>query len=67
MIMSGIDVKLFKPHSIRAASTSKAFQKGVPLDHILSTAGWSSASTFAKFYNKPITDSDSYANSLLVE
>ena len=36
---SGTDVNLFKPHSTRAAATSKAFLKSVLLEHILSVAG----------------------------
>lgn len=65
MEKSGIDVQTFKPHSTRAASTSKAFSKSVPLEHILSTAGWSSTCTFAKFYNKPIIKTDCFADTLL--
>ena len=30
---SGIDVNFFKPHSTRAAATSKAFLKSIPLEH----------------------------------
>jgi len=47
MQKSGIDVNLFKPHSTRAAATSKAFLKSAPLEHILSVAGWNSSDTFA--------------------
>lgn len=35
------------------ASTSKAKEKGVPLDTILSTVGWRSAATFEKFCSVP--------------
>ncbi len=48
---AGIDV-MFKSHSFRAASTSAAARKGVPIDFILQTAGWTNSSTFAKFYNR---------------
>ena len=51
---SGIDTLRFKPRSTRAASTSAASNSSVSLDDILHTAGWSSESTFAEFYNKPI-------------
>jgi integrase len=44
----------FTGHSTRAASTSKAFKNKIPIDSILTAAGWSGSSTFAKFYNKPI-------------
>ena len=56
MIQSGIDVKVFKPHSTRAASTSKANSCQVPLDIILQAASWKGDCTFRKFYNKPIED-----------
>ena len=56
----GIDVNRFKPHSTRAAATSKAFLKSVPLiEHILSDVGWSSSDTFAKFY-KPVINTNSF-------
>ena len=65
MSKSGINVDLFKPHSTRAASTSKASKSSVPLEQILSTAGWSSATTFAHFYNKPIGNTSSFATSIV--
>ena len=40
-----------KPHSTRAASTSKA---NVPLASIIKAASWKSDCVFQKFYNKPI-------------
>ena len=63
---SGIDTELFTSHSTRAASVSKAKQKDVPLDEILSQAGWSTAGTFKKFYDKPIVArNDSMAFAIL--
>jgi len=44
----------FKPHSTRAASSSMANQRGVSLDTIAKSAGWTGARTFAKYYNKPL-------------
>ena len=41
---SGIDVSVFKPHSTRSASTSKAKLSDVPLPDILAKAGWKSDS-----------------------
>jgi hypothetical protein len=35
-----------------AASSSKAFQIGIPLEKILAAGSWKNASTFAKFYKK---------------
>ena len=56
MIKSGIDVEVFKPHSTRAASTSKANACQVPIDVILKAASWKGDCTFRKFCNKPIED-----------
>ena len=65
MQKSGIDVNLFKPQRTWAAATSKVFLKSVPLEHILSVAGWSSSVTFAKFYKKPVINTDSFSTVLL--
>ena len=65
MCSSGINVEVFRPHSTRVAAISKASASFVPLDQILSTAGWSSVSTFAKFYNKQIDVKNSFAESVL--
>ena len=62
---SGIDTSRFKPHSTRAASTSAASNASVSLDDILHTAGWSSESTFAKFYNKPIVKENTFVDKVL--
>ena len=51
---AGIDTTQFTSHSTRAAVASKAKQKEVPLDVILSHVGWRSADTFKKFYDKPV-------------
>ncbi|CAB3251792.1 unnamed protein product [Arctia plantaginis] len=61
---SGVDVKIFTPHSTRHASTSLARRAGVTLDTIFKTAGWSEGSkVFAKHYNRPLTSqsNDNYA------
>lgn len=68
MCSAGIDTKIFKAHSVRSAATSKARLKEVPIDKILSTAGWSNAGTFAKFYDKPvIKDDKSFENAVLAQ
>ena len=54
MSRSGIDINTVSAHSVRAASTSKAYANLVPVDNILKVAGWSNAETFARFYKKPI-------------
>lgn len=63
---SGIDTDLFTSHRTRAASASKAKQKDVPLDEILSQAGWSTADTFRKFYDKPIVSSNDHMVSAIL-
>ena len=54
MRKAGLDISIFTPHSVRAASTSKAIRARVPITTILTTAGWSQENTFRKYYNKPI-------------
>ena len=51
---AGIDTSVFTAYSIRSASTSAAKAKGASMDQVLSAGGWSTASTFGKYYNKPI-------------
>ena len=51
---AGIDITVYRAHSIRAASTSKAWNAGEPLQEILATAGWSNKNTFAKYHKKTI-------------
>ena len=47
----------FGAHSTRSASTSAAKRSGLDITTIMRAAGWSNASTFAQFYNKPIEHS----------
>ncbi len=61
---SGIDSTIFKAHSTRAASTSTAAKKQLPLNDILKMGDWTSSSTFQRFYYKPTID-DSYAKTIL--
>lgn len=63
---AGINLNIFKPHSVRSASVSKVQSKlNVPLATIMRTAGWTKESTFRIFYNKPVTMDTSFANSIL--
>ena len=50
--LSGIDITLFKAHSVRSASTSALYSKGANLNEILQMANWSNEKTFHKFYNR---------------
>ena len=65
MSNAGIDTDKFKAHSVRAAACSKAKTNCVPVEHILSTAGWSSSCTFAKYYNKTIVQDNTFSNAVL--
>ena len=62
----GID-KEFTAHSVRHAATSTDFKKGIDLNIIRSTVGWSQTSlTFARFYNRPITPAnETFCNAVL--
>ena len=53
---AGVDTEVFSAHSTRGASTSKARSVGVATADILKAANWSSASTFCRFYCRPVTN-----------
>lgn len=50
----GVPTDVFKAHSVRAASSSAAKNKGVSMADIMQAVGWNRSSTFEKFYYKPI-------------
>ena len=62
--LSGIDVSIFKGQSTRQSATSAASRADVPLNIIMDKAGWSSAKTFAKFYNKPLSLSGQFESAI---
>ena len=64
-----VDTSVFTAHSTRHASTSAAKRRGVDLDLIRKTAGWTKNSqTFARFYNREIvSDNRQFALSILQE
>ena len=45
--LAGIDTNTYKGHSVRSASTSAVKAAGVPINVIMSKAGWTNAKTFA--------------------
>ena len=55
---SGIDIKLFKAHSVRGASTSKLADLQVSVQEIMKKGAWKSESTFQKYYHKPLLPKD---------
>lgn len=63
--LAGVDLTRFKPHSVWAASASAASHENVLLGTILRTAGWSSQSTFAKYYPKEMHKEGAYATTVL--
>ena len=58
LALSGIDVSVFKPHSTRGASTSKANKCGLSIAQIINKGNWKSCKTFRKFYNRPVIDDE---------
>ena len=50
----GIDVFIFKGHTVRLASTSKLAAQGFSVREIVNRANWSGALTFKTFYHKVI-------------
>ena len=63
--LSGIDTSIFTAHSFRSAASSAAKSSNVPIDKIMSTAGWKSSETFRKFYDKPIiTNNGGFADNI---
>ena len=62
---AGIDTSQCTAHSTRAATSSKAKERDLPLDIILATVGWGSAATFQKFYHNPIIHQPTLADTVL--
>ena len=51
---AGIDMGTFSAHSSCSASTTCGLLAGIPLKDVLKAGGWSTATTFARHYNKPV-------------
>ena len=52
MGLAGIDTKLFKAHSTRSASSTKALVSGLSLQEVLDRGNWSGESVLQKHYHK---------------
>lgn len=64
--LSGVDTKVFTAHSTRHVATSVARGRGISVDVIKQTAGWTEKSAaFATFYNKPVINPASFASAVL--
>lgn len=65
---AGVNTDIFTAHSTRHASSSTAKNKGISIDLIRKTAGWSEASlTFARFYDRQVisrVDQCSFADAI---
>ena len=51
---AGIDISIYAPHSIRSASSSKAYHIGISIHTIMRRAGWSRQHTFIDHYLKDV-------------
>ncbi|WAR01990.1 hypothetical protein MAR_008548 [Mya arenaria] len=51
---SGIDIDKYSSHSTRSAASSKVKASGLPISEIMKVAGWSTDTTFARFYDNPL-------------
>ena len=58
---------VYTAHSTRAATTSNAYDKGVPLQKIIKAAGWSNARTFATYYKRKIENDNLSVHQALME
>ena len=47
---TGIDTSVFKARSVRNASSSHAYARGVPIADILRAADWTNEKTFRKYF-----------------
>lgn len=64
---SGINTSTYTAHSVRHASTSAAKKRGLSVNAIRKTAGWSPSSLiFAKHYDRPITADTQFARTVLL-
>ena len=67
LLLSDAEIQNYGPHSFRGAASSAMLRSGVSIEDIMKTAGWSKASTFQRFYNKPLENNKKFmkTNSIL--
>ena len=63
---AGIDITEYSIHSCRATSASNVKVKGLNIAEIMKSAGWSTASTFARLYDKPVSNTSAKFGSVLL-
>ena len=61
----GVDTTTFTAGSVRMAAASKAKAVAVPINCIMAKAGWTRASTFAKFYDRQVGTTDPFQDAVL--
>ena len=49
---AGVNTDTFSAHSVRGASSSKAFMEGLSIQEVLDHGSWSQESTWQRFYHK---------------
>ena len=62
---SGISEEFFTAYSVRSASTSKVFKKGMAWESIRKAIGWRRESTFSKHYNKTVLPVGCFGQTIL--
>ena len=63
---AGIDTNKYVTHSCRAAASSFAQKRRVPLKKIIDSCGWALEATFRRHYQKKITGGDTIGEHLLL-
>ena len=58
MVEAGIDTSIFKSHSVRGETCSKAAGAGATTKQILDAADWSSKGTYQQFYHRRLESND---------
>ena len=66
LLLADVDTKVFKAHSVRGASSSKALLKGLSVKEVVDQGRWSLESTWQKYYHKKVNSaSKRYQDSIL--
>jgi hypothetical protein len=65
LALAGIDTEVFKAHSTRGASTSKAARVGLSLEIIIKKANWSNVKTFHRFYHRDVPQTSEFEDRVL--
>ncbi len=66
MTDAGIDMEMFSAHSVRSASVSSVSSR-LPLATILKTGGWTSETTYSRFYKKPIIEEGALQKAIMTQ